>query len=120
VDDPDDGTYSRPPNLEDVARIGRALNEAQARYVLIGGFAVIIHGSGRTTKDIDFLVDPSPENVAPQSVRPIASHPSRSERTSGAGGAVGLPAPNSAKRGRADGRERSCDARPASSFSARR
>jgi hypothetical protein len=64
VDDPDDGTYSRPPNLEDVARIGRALNEAQARYVLIGGFAVIIHGSGRTTKDIDFWVDPSPENVA--------------------------------------------------------
>jgi hypothetical protein len=64
VDDPDDGTYSRPPNLEDVARIGRALNEAQARYVLIGGFAVIIHGSGRTTKDIDFLIDPSPENVA--------------------------------------------------------
>jgi len=64
VDDSDDGTYSRAPNLEDVARIGRALNEAQARYVLIGGFAVIIHGSGRTTKDIDFLVDPSPENVA--------------------------------------------------------
>ena len=47
MDDPDDGTYSRPPNLEDVARIGRALNEAQARYGLIGGFAVIIHGSDR-------------------------------------------------------------------------
>jgi hypothetical protein len=64
VDDSDDGTYSRAPSLEDVARIGQALNEAQARYVLIGGFAVIIHGSGRTTKDIDFLIDPSPENVA--------------------------------------------------------
>ena len=64
MDDQDDGTYSRPPNLEDVARICRSLNDAQARYVLIGGFAVIIHGSGRTTKDIDFLIDPSPENVA--------------------------------------------------------
>jgi predicted nucleotidyltransferase len=64
VDDQDDGAYSRPPDLEDVARICRALNEAQARYVLIGGFAVIIHGSGRTTKDIDFLIDSSPENVA--------------------------------------------------------
>lgn len=64
MDDPDDGTYSRAPTLEDVARIGRALEQAQARYVLIGGFAVILHGSGRTTKDIDFLVDSSPENVA--------------------------------------------------------
>jgi Nucleotidyl transferase AbiEii toxin, Type IV TA system len=64
VDDIDDGTYSRAPTLEDVARIGRALNQAEARYVLIGGFAVIIHGSGRTTKDIDFLIDPSPQNVA--------------------------------------------------------
>lgn len=64
MDDSDDGAYSRPPTLEDVARIGRALNEAEARYVLIGGFAVIIHGSGRTTKDIDFLIDPSPDNVA--------------------------------------------------------
>ena len=62
MDDPDDGTYSRPPNLEDVARIGRALNEAQARHILIGGLAVVIHGSGRTTKDIEFLIDLGREN----------------------------------------------------------
>ncbi len=37
------------PTLEEVARIGCALNEVQARYVLIGGFAVIVHGSGRTS-----------------------------------------------------------------------
>lgn len=64
MDDPDDGAYSRAPTIEDLARICRSLNEAAARYVLIGGFAVIIHGSGRTTKDIDFLVDTSRENVA--------------------------------------------------------
>lgn len=64
MDDSDDGVYSRAPTIEDVARISRALREAEASYVLIGGFAVIIHGSGRTTKDIDLLVDPSPENVA--------------------------------------------------------
>lgn len=64
MDGQHDGTYSRPPTLEDVAKICSALNEAQARYVLIGGFAVIIHGSGRTTKDIDLLVDTSPDNVA--------------------------------------------------------
>jgi hypothetical protein len=32
--------------------------------VLIGGFAVIAHGGARTTRDIDLLVDDSPENVA--------------------------------------------------------
>ena len=32
--------------------------------MLIGGFAVISHGGGRTTKDIDLLIDDGPENVA--------------------------------------------------------
>jgi hypothetical protein len=31
--------------------------------MLIGGFAVILHGAVRTTKDIDLLVDPSMENM---------------------------------------------------------
>jgi hypothetical protein len=64
VDDTGDDRYSRAPEPEDVVRICRALNEAGARYVLIGGFAVIAHGAGRFTKDIDLLVDDSPENVA--------------------------------------------------------
>lgn len=54
----------RPPTVDDVRRICRALEDAGARYVLIGGFAVIIHGGERTTKDIDLLVDPAPDNVA--------------------------------------------------------
>lgn len=53
-----------PPTLDDVRRICRALQDAGARYLLIGGFAVILHGGERTTKDIDLLVDPSPDNVA--------------------------------------------------------
>ena len=53
----------RPPTIDDVRRICRALEENGARYVLIGGFAVILHGGERTTKDIDLLVDPAPENV---------------------------------------------------------
>ncbi len=64
MDDPNDGAYSRAPEPEDVVRICRALNDAGARYVLIGGFAVIAHGAGRFTKDIDLLVEDSPENVA--------------------------------------------------------
>jgi hypothetical protein len=64
VDDADDDRRSRAPEPEDVIRICRALNEAGARYLLIGGFAVIAHGAGRFTKDIDLLVDDAPENVA--------------------------------------------------------
>ena len=64
MDAGDDGTYVRVPEAADVARICRALNAAGARYLLIGGFAVIAHGLGRPTKDIDFLVDDSPGNVA--------------------------------------------------------
>lgn len=63
MDDRDDDTYARPPRPEDVALISRALNEAGARYLLIGGFAVNAHGLIRPTKDIDFLIDDSPENV---------------------------------------------------------
>ena len=40
------------------------MNEHGVRYVLIGGFAVIAYGAGRTTRDIDFLVDASVENVS--------------------------------------------------------
>lgn len=59
-----DGAYAREPQAEDLVRICQALNAEGARYVLIGGFAVIAHGGARTTKDIDLLVDPSPENIA--------------------------------------------------------
>lgn len=64
MDDHDDRQYVRIPRLEDVARICRSLNAAGARYLLIGGFAVVAHGLGRPTKDIDLLVDDAPENVA--------------------------------------------------------
>jgi hypothetical protein len=64
VDDQDDDRDARAPEPKDVIRICRALNEAGARYLLIGGFAVIAHGAGRFTKDIDFLVDDAAPNVA--------------------------------------------------------
>lgn len=64
MDDEDDDQGARAPEPEDVVRICRALNESGARYLLIGGFALIAHGAGRFTKDIDFLVDDAPDNVA--------------------------------------------------------
>lgn len=63
MDEEPDVPEVRPPTIDDVRRICRALDEAGARYVLIGGFAVILHGGERTTKAIDLLVDPAPENV---------------------------------------------------------
>lgn len=64
MDDENDDRSARAPEPDDVIRICRALNEAGARYLLIGGFAVVAHGAGRFTKDIDLLVDDAAENVA--------------------------------------------------------
>lgn len=64
MDDSRDGAYAREPQAEDLARLCEALNAAGARYVLVGGFAIIAHGGARTTRDIDLLIDPAPANVA--------------------------------------------------------
>lgn len=63
MDDQDDRGYSRAPELEDLVALCKALNAENVRYVLIGGFAVILHGFVRATKDIDLLVDASKENI---------------------------------------------------------
>ncbi len=70
--DSPDGTYSRAPELEDLVELCRRLNEAGVRYILIGGFAVILHGFVRGTKDIDLLVDTTPANV--QRIREALSY----------------------------------------------
>lgn len=64
MDERGDAAHARAPEPDDLVRICRALNEAGARYVLIGGFAVAAHGASRFTKDIDFLIDDDPGNVA--------------------------------------------------------
>ena len=47
-------------NLFDICK---AFNSEGISYVLIGGWAVIIHGFPRLTNDIDFLIDDSEENI---------------------------------------------------------
>jgi predicted nucleotidyltransferase len=64
VDAGDDATYARAPEPQDLARICQSLNDAGARYLLIGGFALIAHGATRFTKDVDLLIDDAPDNVA--------------------------------------------------------
>lgn len=55
---------TRPPGLDDLLLICRSLNERQARYVVIGGFAIFEHGLARLTDDLDLLIDSAPANVA--------------------------------------------------------
>ena len=40
-----------------------SLNSESVKYVLVGGYAVAYHGHPRYTGDIDFFVEPSPENA---------------------------------------------------------
>lgn len=40
-----------------------ALNDAGARYLLVGGYALAVHAVPRFTKDLDIWVDPTPENA---------------------------------------------------------
>src|SRR5260370_11155564 len=52
----------RFPTLDDLLFLCQCLNEAGARYLVIGGWALIHHGFERTTSDVDLLVEDSPEN----------------------------------------------------------
>lgn len=40
------------------------LHDEGARFVIVGGFAVGVHGFQRATKDLDIWVEPSPDNAA--------------------------------------------------------
>lgn len=43
--------------------IMRALSAESVAYILIGGFAVILHGLSRLTEDIDIFIKPDAENL---------------------------------------------------------
>jgi Nucleotidyl transferase of unknown function (DUF2204) len=54
----------RPPQATDLLGLCKALNEHGARYIVVGGMAVIHHGLLRATEDIDLLIERSPDNQA--------------------------------------------------------
>jgi len=62
ADDADARLEARPPFLEDLVALCRELNRENARYVVLGGMAVIQAGFVRATNDIDLLIDASAEN----------------------------------------------------------
>lgn len=55
---------SREPTLADLRDLCRELNRRNARYVVIGGFAMAVLGYNRRTMDIDLLVDTAGDNEA--------------------------------------------------------
>ena len=53
-----------PMDFDILKTLLAALHARRVRYVLVGGIALNVHGIIRTTEDIDFFVEPTPENVA--------------------------------------------------------
>ena len=49
--------------LASVEVLFSALNEAEVRYLVVGGLAVVAHGYVRYTADIDLVVEMSPQNL---------------------------------------------------------
>lgn len=71
MDDPDadreggsSDLESRPPLDADLAGLCRELNRRGAKYVVVGGLAIIHAGFGRFTGDVDLLVATDPDNEA--------------------------------------------------------
>lgn len=66
--DDDDGQEeeltSRAPTTEEFVELCRRLNELGARYIVIGGLAIITAGYARSTMDVGFVIDTSLENEA--------------------------------------------------------
>lgn len=53
--------------------IFRLLNEADVRYIVVGGIATILHGYVRATTDIDLVIDLQPEEVE-KTIRALSAH----------------------------------------------
>ena len=52
--------------LESVERIAAALNDAEVPFIVVGGLAVVAHGYGRQTNDLDVVIrlQPAPIRAA--------------------------------------------------------
>lgn len=53
-----------PPLVEDFRDLLIAFVDGQVEFVLIGGWALALHGYARGTDDMDLLVRPTPDNAA--------------------------------------------------------
>src|SRR5262245_42009087 len=60
-----------------VEAVVRALNDAQVRYLIVGGLAVVAHGVVRFTADVDLVIDLEESNArrAVQALTPLGYRP---------------------------------------------
>lgn len=61
---PAENLISRPPTEADLVALCRELNQRGAKYVVVGGLAVIAAGLPRMTADVDLVVAADLENEA--------------------------------------------------------
>lgn len=61
---------SRAPTRVDFVSLCALLNGWGARYIVIGGFAIITAGNAGSTVDLDSFTDTSSENEAPDLLFP--------------------------------------------------
>jgi hypothetical protein len=60
----EESSTARLPETNDLTRLCSALNDQGARYIVVGGMALIHQGFLRATDDIDLLLLKSPDNIA--------------------------------------------------------
>lgn len=61
---PAENLISRPPTEEDLVALCHELNQRGAKYVVVGGLAIIAAGLPRVTTDVDLMVAADSENEA--------------------------------------------------------
>lgn len=49
--------------LESIERVARALNDAGVPFIVVGGLAVVAHGYGRFTQDLDLVLKLQPDAI---------------------------------------------------------
>jgi len=55
-----DGTRMKLSSIESLVR---ALNDARVRFIVVGGLAVVAHGYGRQTQDVDLVIRLRPDSI---------------------------------------------------------
>ncbi|MDZ4755733.1 MAG: hypothetical protein SGJ11_14705 [Phycisphaerae bacterium] len=48
---------------ESLECIARALNDARVPFIIVGGLAVVAHGYGRSTQDLDLVIRLQPDSI---------------------------------------------------------
>src|SRR5688572_5001426 len=49
--------------IGEIERLLTELSAADVRYLVVGGVAVVLHGYGRSTGDLDLVIDLDPANI---------------------------------------------------------